>query len=341
MKQAEDSAGATAGDFVVVALAGEAALALCALDPATEGLAVIDKLPLPGVEDRCRGVPMAASTDGTRVYLAWRGEAFRLFSVALDRAARRLTCLGDASLPASMCYATLSTCGRRVLTSSNTGSVIAISPIDGDGCAGEPINLQDAYKAHCVVEAPNGLAYATSLRGNYVQCYGFEPETGALTALSRTDLPAGSGPRHIVFAAEGTRAYVLSEFAGTLTCLDVDAESGALSVRQTVDLLPDADKAWAAELRFGRRQDILYASERSTSRIFAYRLGAGGEMQLIGAVRAPDCPTAFNLSASGDHLIALGETSGEAWVYRRDLRGAPARASRTDIGAVPSWVLAL
>lgn len=341
MERAGESASATMGDLMVVALAGEAAVALCALDRATGALSILDKQPLPGAEGACRGVPMVASADASRIYVAWRGEAFRLYSFALDRDALQLTCLGHASLPASMCYVAMSADGRRVLTSSNTGSTIAISPIDSAGCADDPIQTLEAHKAHCIVEAPNGLLYATSLRGDFVQSYVFEAESGSLSPDSRLDLPEGSGPRHILFTADGTRAYLLSEFAGTLTCLDVDAQSGALSVRDRVDLLPGADKAWAAELRLGPGQDMLYASERSTSQIFTYRLGAQGEMHLLGAVPAPDCPTAFDLDASGTNLIALGEKSAEAWTYRITPDGIPELASRTDIGAVPSWVLSL
>jgi len=341
MAQADDSASATTGDLMVVALAGEAALALCALDRETGALSILDKQPLPEAEGECRGVPMVASADASRIYVAWRGDAFRLYSFAFDRDACRLTCLGQASLPASMCYVAMSADDRRVLTSSNTGSTIAVSPLDSAGCADDPILTIDAHKAHCVVAAPNGLTYATSLRGDFVQCYAYDVESGGLSPISRLDLPEGSGPRHILFTADGSRAYLLSEFAGTLTCLDVDAHSGALSVRDRVDLLPGVDKAWAAELRLGPREDILYASERSTSQIFAYRLGASGEIDLIGAVPAPECPTAFDLSAAGRFLVALGEKSGEAWTYRIKPGGMPELACCVDIGAVPSWVLTL
>jgi 6-phosphogluconolactonase len=47
------------------------------------------------------------------------------------------------------------------------------------------------------------------------------------------------------------------------------------------------------------------------------------------------------LSSTGHHLIALGEKSGEVWTYRIDPDGLPELATRVDIGAVPSWVLAL
>ncbi|MDD7973293.1 lactonase family protein [Roseinatronobacter alkalisoli] len=341
MERAAESLLTARGDLVLVALAGQAAIALCILDPATGSLETIDEQPLPGAEGACRGVPMAASADGERIYLAWRGDKFRLFSFALDRAARRLNCLGSTHLPASMCYLTLSSCGQSILTSSNTGSVIAVCPIDDNGCAGDPILTQKAFKAHCVMPAPNGLVYATSLRGDFVQCYRFDAIRGYLEMLSRLNLLAGSGPRHIRFTSDGTRAYLLSEFKGLLTCLNVDGRTGALSVRQSVTLLSEADTAWAAELRLAADETQLYASERTTSQIFTYSLDAEGEMRLGGIVAGPDCPSAFGLSRTGKHLIALGEKSGEVWTYRIGRDGQPNVTSRLKIGAVPSWVLAL
>lgn len=340
MSQPRPHAEPPKDELVLIALAGEAALALCRLDP--EGtLDVIDRLTLPGAEGACRGVPMVATPDGDRIYVAWRGDDFRLFSVALDRAARRLSCLGSASLPASMCYVALSPCGGRVLTSSNTGSTIAVSPVDAAGCAGDPVLTLEAFKAHCVRPAPNGLVYATSLRGDFVQAYRYDASGGTLAPVSRLDLPEGAGPRHICFTADGARAYLLSEFKGLLTALDVDAATGALAARQTVSLLPGVDRAWAAELRLSPDETRLYATERNTSQIFTYHLDEAGEMQAASAVPGPDCPTAFDLTRSGRHLIALGEKSGEAWTYRLDAAGRPELTTRTKIGAVPSWALAL
>ena len=335
-----DTASTPAESLVAIALAGEGALSLCTLDPVSGCLAEVDRLVLPGATGRCRGVPMAANADGTRLYLAWRGEAFGLYSIAVDAAARRLTCLGTAALPASMCYLTLSADERHVLLSSNIGSVISVCPLDEAGCAGAPMLTQEAFKAHCIEPGPGGLAYATSLRGDFVQTYRGDGNEG-LVSLSRIDMPAGSGPRHIRLSADGRRAYLLSEFQGLVTCLDVDAGTGALSVRQTLELLPGADTAKAAELRLGADEAYLYASERSTSQIFSFRLDASGEMLPLGPVKAPDCPTAFTLTAGGHHLVALGEQSGEAWTYRIGPDGRPEPINSARIGAVPSWAVAL
>jgi len=184
------------------------------------------------------------------------------------------------------------------------------------------------------------LIYATSLRGDFIQIYAFDDAGSGLRPVARQEVAAGSGPRHIVFSGDGKSAYLLSEFAGTLTRFDVEPETGALTPKQVTGLLPDGEKAWAAELRLSRGEEALYASERNSSQIFAFRIGGGGEMQMIGAIPAPDCPRAFGFDASGRYLVALGEKSGEAWAYRIEQGGALCEVARLHVGAAPSWILA-
>lgn len=333
-------APASGKNLLVVALSGEGALALCELDMATGMLALLEKVRLPGVEGGCSGMPLAANRKRDRIYAAWRGKEPRLFSFELDSRATRLKLLSDASLPASMCYLSMASCERRLLSSSYTGSTIAVSPVDGEGKAGEPLMVEEAMHAHCLVETPSGLVYATSLRGDFIQTYAFDDARSGLRPIARHEVPAGSGPRHIVFTADGSAAYLLSEFSGTLTQFDVEPETGALTHSHSVDLLRKGEKAWAAELRLGPAEDVLYASERNTSRIFGFRVGRGRKMQLICAEPAPDCPRAFGFDTVGRHLIALGEESGEVRVYRTGQDGALEAVAQLQVGAAPSWILA-
>jgi len=326
--------------LLVIALAGEGALALCELSAQTGALSLIEKVKLPGVEGHCGGMPLAVNRKGSRIYVAWRGEGLRLFSFELNTPARTLTFLAEATLPASMCYVMLTSCEQRLLTSSYTGSTIAISSLDGQGKAGEPTMVKDAMHAHCLVEAPNGLVYATSLRGDFIQTYAFDDARNSIRPIARREVPGGTGPRHIVFSADGTVAYLLSEFTGTLTLFDVVPDTGALKSRQSIDLLPEGEKAWAAELCLSPAEDFLYASERNTSQIFVYRLGLNREMRLICAEQAPECPRAFGIDASGRVLIILGEKSGEAWTYRIRQDGALEAAAQLKVGVAPSWVIA-
>jgi 6-phosphogluconolactonase len=327
-------------NLLVVALAGEGALALCRLNPLTGVMVLIEKVTLPGVEGTCGGVPMAANHARDKFYVAWRGEPMRLFSFALDSHRGRLQFLGEADLPASACYASMASSGRRLLTSSYTQGRITISPVDVDGKAADPVMVEDAAYPHCIIEAPNKLVYTTSLKGDFIQIYRFDYERNNLIPTIRQFAPSGSGPRHIVFSADGCKAFLVSEFSGTVTRFDVAPGAGALTPRQTYELIPMGEKAWAAEIRLNPRGDFLYVSERKTSQIFGFRFLSNGDMELVCNVSAPDCPRAFDFDSAGDYLIALGEKSGKARTYRIAQNGGLEAVADLQVGAGPSWVVA-
>ncbi|WMS43797.1 beta-propeller fold lactonase family protein [Acuticoccus sp. MNP-M23] len=326
-------------DLLVIALSGEGALALCDFDTATGALTLRGKVGLPGVEGGCGGMPMAADAAKRHVYVAWRGEDPQLFSFALDRESRELGFVATSSLPASMCWLSMASCGERLLTASFPGSAIAISPVGAGGDAGEPIMADQAMHAHCLVEAPNGLVYTASLRGDFIQIYAFDDTRSALRPVARQDVPAGSGPRHIAFTADGSFAYLVSEFAGRVTRFAVSPDTGALTAEQSVDLLPKGQDAWAAEVRLAPAEAVLYVSERNSSQIFGFGLDGHREIRPICAEPAPECPRAFGFDASGRYLVVLGEESGEARTYRMQPDGALEAASQLEVGKGPSWIL--
>ncbi len=323
--------------LLIIALSGEGALALCDLDVATGALILREKVALPGVEGACGGMPIVANAAGDRVYAAWRGADKRLFAFALDHTDGRLDPLSDAPLPASMCYVALTADDRRIVTASMGDSTVAVSPVGADGKPGAPLSIQDAPFAHCLVEAPSGLFYAPSLRGGFVQAYALSDDESALRPVSRYTVPKDSGPRHIRFTKDGGTAYLLSEFIGGITRLDV-ASDGGLTARETILLLPNGEKAWAAELHLSQDERTLYASERNTSQLFTIALSNAG-MTIKQTTPAPDCPRAFGPDATGRVLVALGETSGEARTYHIGRDGALTPAGSLDVGDGPSWVL--
>lgn len=282
-------------------------------------------------------MPLVANNAGDCIYAAWRGAEKRLFGFTFDQASGRLEPLSNTPLPASICYVALTAKDRRIVTASMGDSTVAVSPVDDNGQPGDPLSIQDAPFAHCLVEAPNGLFYAPSLKGGFVQVYELTDDQNALRPVARWDAPEDSGPRDIRFTRDGRTAYLLSEFVGTITRLDV-LDDGGLHARETMPLLPEGQKAWAAESHLGADEQVLYASERNTSQIFSIALN-DGQMNVIQVVAAPDCPRAFALDGAGRVLIALGESSGEVRSYHVGHDGTLTAAGSLRVGDGPSWVL--
>ncbi|MEU1473686.1 lactonase family protein [Streptomyces sp. NPDC001668] len=141
---------------------------------------------------------------------------------------------------------------------------------------------------------------------------------GALDVHREIALRPGSGPRHLAFHPDGTRAYVLNELTPTLTVCRWDAEQGSLKPLSEVHVLagtpagdaypsgvvasPDGRFVWTAT----RGEDVL-----ST---FAVE---GDALRLVGTVICGGrWPRA--LAQSGGFLYVANERSGEVTWFAVD-----------------------
>ncbi|MFE3032758.1 lactonase family protein [Streptomyces canus] len=141
---------------------------------------------------------------------------------------------------------------------------------------------------------------------------------GALDVHREIALRPGSGPRHLAFHPDGTRAYVLNELTPTLTVCRWDAEEGSLKPLNETQVLagapagdaypsgvvtsPDGRFVWTAT----RGEDVL-----ST---FAVE---GDDLRLVGTVI---CGGHWprDLAESGGFLYVANERSGEVTWFAVD-----------------------
>jgi len=104
-------------------------------------------------------------------------------------------------------------------------------------------------------------------------------------------------------------------------------------------------KAWGGTLVF---EDIhitpdgrfLYASERTTSTLTAYKVDASsGKLTTIGSVPTEKQPRGFHIDPAGRYLAAVGELSDSMTVYAIDQSsGALGKLKSYPTGKKPNWV---
>ena len=61
---------------------------------------------------------------------------------------------------------------------------------------------------------------------------------GSLAPHGVTNVPPGSGPRHMKFHPNGRWIYVLNELALSVTVFDYDSQSGQMTAKQTLASVP-------------------------------------------------------------------------------------------------------
>ena len=313
---------------------------------------------------------VAVSRDGRCVYAVnelpgENGSASqrgRVSAFAFDRASGALTLLGDvASEGSEPCHLTVSPDGRYLVVAnysiaSDPGGSLAMLPIEPDGRLGAaalvvqyqgrgPVQgRQDCAHIHSTAFSPDGrFLYAQDLGADKLYAYAYTPDDShsplAAAVWRGTDMPAGSGPRHLLFGQDGRFAYLVNELTATVSVLRY--RDGLLDVQQTESLTAAgfAGAVGAAALHLSPDGRFLYVSNRGDANdisIFAVD-AASGRLTRVGRQSSLGRgPREFAIDPSGRWLVVGNQASDTAWVFRRDPQTGLLDASgpkRFDIGA--------
>jgi 6-phosphogluconolactonase len=331
---------ARAGTVVYVSNADSQEISVLSLDRATGTVAPLQTLAVGGTV-----MPMALSPDRKLLYAALRSQPYRVVTMAIEPDGR-LRKLGEASLADSMAYIATDRSGRWLFAASYGGNKITVNATAKDGQAGAVQQVQaTAPNAHSIqADASNRYVLATSLGGDNVSVWRFDADKGLLSANEPplATAPAKSGPRHLRFDAQQRFAYLLCELDASLHVFAYDAQRGTLREVQALSALPPGfgGKPWAADLHLTPDGRFLYASERGSNTLAAFKVDAGnGMLQLVGHTPTEKTPRGFAIDPSGRYLLAVGQESHAMSVYAIDAQsGALKTVQQIPLGKNPNWV---
>lgn len=245
------------------------------------------------------------------------------------------------------CYVALSPDGTH-LAAANYGSDLAVlCALDPNGALrDDPQHLHGTKPAadghaHCVRWAPEGdRIYVVDLGHDEIRFYPFDPATGRAGApVQAFAMPAGSGPRHLVFHPGGRFAYCMTEYANTLTAFAREAD-GSLREIQTLSTLPAgfSGKSSGAHIQLSATGDVVYVSNRGHNSIAAFRIGADGSLTHLQTI---DCggnwPRFF--VRLDHHLIVANQESEDLQVF--DVAADGSLTASDNSLAVPKPVMIL
>ncbi|MEO5845941.1 MAG: beta-propeller fold lactonase family protein [Caldimonas sp.] len=342
---AGEASATPARTVVYVANADSHDIAVLALDAGASHAA-----PLREIDRLATGgsvMPLAVSPDKRFLYASIRSEPFRVLSLAIDPASGGLEPVGSAALPASMCWISTDPRGRFLLAASYGSSLVSVSPIDGNGVAGEAqqIVATDA-NAHAIqVDPANRFAYVTCLGGGVVRQMRFDAATGRLDDHGSVAWRsrAGAGPRHFVFHPTEPLVFLLNELDATIDVLELDRATGTLTGISVAHALPAhfaGGAPWAADLHLTPEGRFLYVSERRSSTLASFAVDAGrGLLAPIETVATEAEPRGFAISPDGRFLVAVGQASHRLSRYSIDEEsGKLSLVASQEVGRNPNWV---
>ena len=326
---------------VYVSNADSGSMSVLALDETSGTLATLQTAAVGGMV-----MPLALAPGHRRLFAARRSEPYAAISFDIDVHDGTLTRLGEGPLPQSMAYVACDRGGGYLFSASYGGNLVAVSPIGVGGIVGAARKvLPTGPNAHAIrADASNRFVFSTALGAGVVMQWRFDPGSGALTPNDPATLPirAGAGPRHLERHPNGQIAFLLNELDASIDVLTLDAGHGTLQPRQTVSALPPgfaSGEPWAADIHLSPDARFLYASERRSSTLAAFRVDTTGHLTPIGHVAAQTQPRGFAITPSGRWLVVAGQLSHRVGVHAIDSdTGALTLADEHDVGQNPNWV---
>jgi 6-phosphogluconolactonase (cycloisomerase 2 family) len=289
--------------------AGGPGIVTATVDPdsgALTALGSLDSLPDPSY--------LALSPGGDMLYAVSETAegtvaAYRVHGEKPERAGPRVSV--DGSGPTH-----LSLFRGHVLTANyGSGSVTAV-PLRPDGTlarsasgvlrhtgSGPQAPRQQGPHAHQVQPDPSGRwAVSVDLGTDSVRVCALD--AGALTVHREIALRPGSGPRHLAFHPDGSRAYVVNELAPTVTVCRWDAADGTLRPLTEIPVLPDAPAG-----------DVFPSGiVASADGRFVWTATRGADLLTVFAVEGETLRPAGTVPCGGHWPRALAEYGGRLYV---------------------------
>ncbi|MDO7906727.1 lactonase family protein [Paenibacillus sp. JX-17] len=287
---------------------------------------------LSGIEGIERPSFIALNEEGTRLYAASETADGEVYVYRVDEKTGELHLLDRrATDGADTCYVSLSGDGQYVLASNYSGGNVNVFPAAGtSGLAdmasqvkhegsGIREDRQDAAHPHSVVSDRSGrYVFVCDLGLDQIVIYRLE-EGGKLVTHRETNLPPGSGPRHLAFHPKGAFAYLVNELNNTVTVLSYNEQIGELTPLQHVSTLPEDQQHLentAADIRITPCGRYLYASNRGHDSIVLYHIDPeSGALTVQEWVETfGKTPRNFNILPGG-YLLAANQDSDNIVSY--------------------------
>jgi 6-phosphogluconolactonase len=338
---------ASAATYMYVGSSGTNEVIVLSVDPKSGELSPIEKFAVPGITKAGSSMPLAVSPNKTILYAGFRGEPMVAAALAIDPKSGKLKHLGSGPLADSMPYIVTDRAGKFLLGASYPGHKVSVNPIGADGVVQAPSQvLATPPNAHAILtDKSNKHVLVPSLGGDVVNQFKFDPASGKLSPNepAGTKTAAKAGPRHFRFSKDEKFVYLLTELDATIYVFAYDAKTGTLGKQiQVVSAMPPGAQAkpWAAEIQLTPDNKHLYASERTTSTIQAFKVdGASGMLTPIGTFATEEQPRNFVIDPTGRYLYAVGEKSNGMTSYAIDGKtGTLTKLKQYDMGKVPNWI---
>lgn len=257
-----------------------------------------------------------------------------VFTVDLDEAGA-LSLSGTTTLASQPVY--LSVVGDSLVSAYFGADLLLTHDVSGDAPYGQTGSLDVADEPHAA-RVVGGRVYVPHRNGGRVSWVDVGSD-GSFGELDGVDSEGGVGPRHIAFHPGGMYAYVVNEFADSVSAYRV--ESGALvPFGEAATTLPsgfDGDDNTGADIHVHPSGNFLYTSNRGHDSIAILDIAVDGSVSHRETVATEARPREFELSESGHLLFGFGQDTGAVQSYVVGADGSLTPSERLVLGEDLRW----
>ncbi len=219
-----------------------------------------------------------------------------------------------------------------VVTSNYTGGDLSVYPVLPDGRLGpvsEFYRFGDKAHIHCARFSPDGAFVFVADLGNDCIWRLSVTDGGLSSPFLAFRGSEGLGPRHLVFDASGTHAYLLCELSDSLVCFNY-GPGGTLEPFRTLSAYDGGGKG-SADIHISADGRFLYTSHRlKGDGISVFRILPDGDLERAGFLPTGSHPRNFALSPNGKWLLVACRDADAIEVYALK-NGIPSPAPKTSI----------
>lgn len=210
--------------------------------------------------------------------------------------------LDSVSFPFSVpCHVSLSRDGSKLLFAEYSCAHAGVIELKPDGTFGQNAVVhhdgsgpnekrQESAHCHCAVASPDDrVMFVCDLGTDTINAYGLAFGSPAMEPLPDQDFHAapGLGPRHLVFAPGGERAYVIYELGNAVQAFAY-ADGRLKPLQRPLSTLPAGfgSETKCAAIRISPCRKWLLASNRGHDSIAAFRILADGTLDASPTISA-------------------------------------------------------
>ena len=283
---------------------------------------------------------IAVSKDGNKVYAVneTHGEKTPMVSAFdFDRKTGQLKFINQQpSGGDDPCYVAVTNNGKWVAAGNYSGGNFSVFKVANNGGLkpsrqtiqheGKSKNEKRQEKAHVhstVFSPEEKFLFVSDLGTDKIMSYAFKsgaskPLKPSLPSFIETE--AGSGPRHLVFHPNQTKAYLMEELSGTVAVFDYKNGKLELIERVPTHAKDYSGNIGSADIHVSPDGKFLYASNRGDQNsITVFSIAKTGKLTFVQEqLTLGKSPRNFLVHPSGKFILVANQESDEVVILNRD-----------------------